>query len=176
MQYHVHVQETVHIFSGRIYRVGLIRYVDIPKEITRKISKGKQHVPVRGTLEGIYLRTTMVSRGKGCHRVAIHGDIRKRLRVDVGAVVEIALERDEESREPVLPPFLVLSLRNAPRAQAAFRNMSTALRRQIVRYLASGKQQATLERRVTKFIQRLEAGRRHDRPKRKDDQKNSNIR
>ena len=33
--------------------------------------------------------------------------------------------------------------------------MTTALRRQIVRYLTSVKQQATLERRVAKFVQRL---------------------
>jgi hypothetical protein len=170
MKYHVHVRETLHIFAGRIYKVGLIRYVDVPKEITRKLSTGKPHVPVRGTVEGVFLRTTMVSRGKGCHRVAIHGDIRKRLRVDAGAVVEIALERDEESREPVPPPFLAMSLRNAPRAQVAFRNMSTALRRQIVRYLTAGKQQATFERRVARFIQRLEAGTLHDRPKRRSDQ------
>jgi hypothetical protein len=165
------MHKTIHIFSGKIYRLGLIRYVDVPKKITRKISTGKQYEPVRGTVEGVSLRTTMVSRGSGYHRVAIHGDIRKRLRVDTGAVVEIALERDEESREPLLPPFLAVSLRSAPRAQAAFRNMSTALRRQIVRYLTAGKQQITLERRVAKFIQRLEAERRHDRSKRMSDQK-----
>jgi uncharacterized protein YdeI (YjbR/CyaY-like superfamily) len=85
--------------------------------------------------------------------------------------VEIAIERDEEPREPILPPFLVLSLRNAPRAQAAFRNMTTALRRQIVRYLMAVKQQATLERRVAKFVRRLEDRARQERPKRKTNPK-----
>ena len=61
------------------------------------------------------IASTLVSRGKGCYRLAIHGDIRKKLRVDAGAVVEIAIERDEESREPVLPPALVLALRNSPK-------------------------------------------------------------
>ena len=161
------VEGTVHIFSGRIYKVGLIRYVDVPAEISRRISAKEAHVPVRGTVERIALRTTMVSRGNGCHRLAIHGDIRKGLRIDTGALVEIAIERDEEPREPVLPPFLVLSLRNAPRAQAAFRNMTTALRRQIVRYLTAVKEQTTLERRVTKFIRRLEDGARRGRPRQK---------
>jgi Domain of unknown function (DUF1905)/Bacteriocin-protection, YdeI or OmpD-Associated len=150
------MNDTLQIFCGRIYKVGLIRYVDVPAEVTRKISAGEPHVAIRGSVEGVALRTTMVSGGRGCYRVAIHGDIRKRLRIDAGAVVEIAIERDEESREPVLPPFLVLSLRNAPRAQAAFRSMTTALRRQIVRYLTAVKQQATLERRVVKFIRQLE--------------------
>jgi Domain of unknown function (DUF1905)/Bacteriocin-protection, YdeI or OmpD-Associated len=165
LRYHAHVESSLQIFSGRIYKVGLIRYVDVPAEVTKKISAREAHVPVRGTVDGIELRTTLVSRGKGCRRIAIHGDIRNKLGIDAGAIVEIAVERDEEPREPALPPFLVLSLRNAPRAQAVFRNMTTALRRQIVRYLTAPKQQATLERRVTKFVRRLEGGTRHDRPK-----------
>lgn len=167
MRYHARVEGSLHIFSGKMYKVGLIRYVDVPADVTRKISAKETFVPVRGTVEGIALRTTMVSRGRGCHRIAIHGDIRKRLRIDTGTVVEIAIERDEEPREPILPPHLVLSLRNAPRAQAAFRNMTTALRRQVVRYLTAVKQQATLERRVAKFIRHLEGGSRHNQPKQK---------
>ena len=76
----------------------------------------------------------------------------------------MALRRDEASREPVLPPAMVLALRNAPKAQAEFRRMTTALRRQIVRYVTAVKQQATLERRVATFVRRLEQrGRRQTR-------------
>jgi Domain of unknown function (DUF1905)/Bacteriocin-protection, YdeI or OmpD-Associated len=167
MRYHAPVEDSLHVFSGKIYKVGLIRYVDVPAEVTRKMSAKGAHLPVRGTVEGISVRTTLVSRGKGCYRVAIHGDIRKRLRIDAGTVVEIAIKRDDEPREPVLPPFLVLSLRNSSPAQAAFRNMTTALRRQIVRYLTSVKRQATLERRVAKFVRRLESGTRPGRLKQK---------
>jgi hypothetical protein len=143
------------IFSGRIYKIGMVRFVDVPSDISKQIGSGA-HVPVAGTVEGVPLRSTLVSRGKGAYRLAIHGDIRKKLRVDAGAVVEIAICRDEESREPQLPPALVLALRNSPKAQKAFRGMTTALRRQIVRYLTAVKSQATLERRVSKFVARLE--------------------
>ena len=152
-----------HVFSGRIYKVGVIRYVDVPADISKGLDGGA-HVPVAGTVEGVALRSTLVSRGKGAYRLAIHGDIRKKLRVEAGAVVEIALCRDEESREPELPAALVLALRNAPKAQRVFRGMTTALRRQIVRYLVAVKSQATLERRVSKFVARLER-REEDRPK-----------
>ena len=144
-----------HVFSGRIYKMGLIRYVDVPADISKQLDGGA-HVPVAGTVEGLALRSTLVSRGRGAYRLAIHGDIRKKLRVDVGAVVEIALCRDDESREPELPPALLLALRNAPKAQRVFRGMTTALRRQIVRYLMAVKSRATLERRVSKFVARLE--------------------
>jgi len=144
-----------HVFSGRIYKVGIIRYVDVPADISKKFDGGA-HVPVAGEVEGVALRTTLVSRGKGAYRLAIHSDIRKKLRVDAGAVVEVAMALDERPREPELPPALVLALRNAPKAQQKFRGMTTALRRQIVRYLTAVKTQETLERRVVKFVARLE--------------------
>jgi len=146
------------VFSGKIYKVGVIRYVDVPADISRAWGEKAAHVPVRGEVEGVPLRTTLVSRGRGGYRMAIHSDIRKKLKVDTGAVVEIALQRDEESREPALPPALALALalRQSPKAQAEFRRMTTALRRQVVRYLTAVKQQATLERRVAKFTRRLE--------------------
>lgn len=146
----------VQVFSAKVYKVGIIRFVDVPADISRALGDGAPHVPVRGEVERIPIQTTLVSRGKGGYRMAIHGDIRKKLRVDAGAVVEVAIERDEDSREPNLPPALVLALRNSPKAQAAFRKMTTALRRQVVRYLTSVRQQSTLERRVTKMIHRLE--------------------
>jgi hypothetical protein len=145
-----------HVFSGKIYKLGIIRYVDVPVDVSQAIGEGESHVPVAGEVEGVPLRTTMVSRGNGCYRLAIHGDVRKKLRVDAGAVIEVAIQRDEDPREPVLPPALVLALRNAPRAQAEFRSMTTALRRQVVRYLTSVKQQSTLERRVAAMVRRLE--------------------
>lgn len=145
-----------HVFSGKIYKVGIIRYVDVPAEVSLAIGGGHVHVPVKGEVEGVPLRTTLVSRGKGGHRLAIHGDIRKKLKADAGAVVEIAIQRDEESREPVLPPALVVALRNAPKAQMEYRKMTTALRRQVVRYVTSVKQQSTLERRVETMVRRLE--------------------
>jgi Domain of unknown function (DUF1905)/Bacteriocin-protection, YdeI or OmpD-Associated len=146
----------IHVFSAKIYKVGMIRFVDVPANVSQAVGDGATHVAVKGEVDGVPLRSTLVSRGKGCYRLAIHGDIRKKLRIDSGAAVEIAIEKDEESREPVLPPALVLALRNSPKAQAAFRQMTTALRRQVVRYLTSVKQQQTLERRISKFTRVLE--------------------
>ena len=120
------MNDAYHVFCGRIYKIGFIRFLDVPADVSRELSDGATTVAVRGTVEGAPLK-----------------------------IVEVALQRDEESREPALPPALTLALRQSPKAQAEFRSMTTALRRQIVRYLTSVKQQATLERRVAKFVQRL---------------------
>src|SRR5271170_1586821 len=150
------MSERFQVFVGRIYRVGIIRYVDVPAVVSKALGRDQANLPVRGTVEGVSVRTTLVSRGNRCHRMAIHGDIRKKLRVDTGAVLEIAIERDNESREPVLPPSLVITLRQSPHAQAVFKTMTTALRRQIVRNITSVKSQEALERRVVRAVTRLE--------------------
>jgi len=146
----------LHVFAGRIYKLGIIRFVDVPAAVSKELARGVTNLPVHGTVEGVPLRTTLVSRGNGCHRVAIHGEIRDKLRVDAGAVVEIALDRDEQSREPALPPALIVALRQWPHAQSVFKGMTTALRRQIVRNITSVKSQEALERRVVKVARRLE--------------------
>lgn len=145
-----------HIFAAKIYKVWLIRFVDVPKEISQALGTAKERIPVCGMVEGLPLRTTLVPSGNGRHRLAIHGDIYRNLRVDAGAVVEISLELDEESREPVLPPSLIAALKFSKVAAAEFRAMTTALRRQIVRYITSAKSEATVERRIAKFILHLE--------------------
>ena len=145
-----------HVFAARIYKVWLIRFVDVPKEISRTLGSGKERIPVCGTVEGLPLRTTLVPSGNGRHRLAIHGDIYRKLRIDAGDVVEVSLELDEESREPVLPPSLIAALKFSKVAAREFRAMTTALRRQIVRYLTSAKSDATVERRIAKFIVHLE--------------------
>jgi Domain of unknown function (DUF1905)/Bacteriocin-protection, YdeI or OmpD-Associated len=154
-----------HVFAAKLYRLGPIRFVDVPPEVSRALGMNAACVPVQGTVDGVPLRTTLVPRGRGKHRLAIHGDIRKKLRIDAGAVVEISIELDEESREPVLPPSLLVALKYAPRASKAFRGMTTALRRQIVRYLTSPKNVETVERRVAKFVALLESGRHHTQTK-----------
>jgi len=151
----------VRIFAAKIYQMGPIRWVDVPAGVSKDLGetfdvKTGPNVLVCGTVNGAPLKTTLVPRGNGLHRMAIHGDIWKKLRLVKGEVVEVALELDEASREPALPPVLVAALRQNRVAQETFRGMTTALRRQIVRYLVGVKQQATLERRVVKFMRRLE--------------------
>lgn len=143
------------VFAAQIYKVGIIRCVDVPLEISKAFGKGTARILVHGSVEGSPLRTTLVPRGKGRHRLCIHSDIWRKLRIDAGAVVEVTLELDEESREPVLPPELAAALSETPRAMAIFQGMTTSLRRQIVRYISSVKHAATLERRSVKFVQNL---------------------
>jgi hypothetical protein len=143
------------IFAAKIFKVGIIRCVDVPLDISRCFGKGAARIPVHGAVEGLPLRSTLVPRGNGRHRLCIHSEIWRKLRIDAGAVVEVTLQLDEESREPVLPPELAVALAETPRAMARFQGMTTALRRQVVRYICSVRHPSTRERRSVKFVHHL---------------------
>jgi hypothetical protein len=143
------------VFAAKIFKVGIIRCVDVPLDISRCFGKGVARIPVHGAVEGLPLRTTLVPRGNGRHRLCIHSEIWRKLRIDAGAVVEVRLQLDEESREPALPPELAAALAETPRAMARFQAMTTSLRRQVVRYICSVKHPSKRERRSVKFVRHL---------------------
>jgi Domain of unknown function (DUF1905)/Bacteriocin-protection, YdeI or OmpD-Associated len=149
---------TRHVFSAELYKVGLIRFVDVPAKISKSLGSGKSRIPVKGSVNGLPLQTTMTPSGNGRHRLAVHGDIYRKLRLDAGATIDVTLSLDRASREPALPPALVVALKYSPVATRHFRVLTTALRRQIVRYLTSAKSRDVVERRIAKFVSRLERG------------------
>jgi hypothetical protein len=150
---------TTATFAARIRRVGIIRCVDVPEEISRKLGS-ERYICVAGRVEGLPLRGTLVPRGKGRHRLAIHSRIWRKLRVDAGAAVEVTLERDEEPREPRLPQDLAAALAEEPQALAAYRNFTTALRREFVNWIFSAKKSETRTKRIATAVRRLREMRR----------------
>jgi uncharacterized protein YdeI (YjbR/CyaY-like superfamily) len=74
--------------------------------------------------------------------------------------VEVTLERDEEPREPRLPQDLAAALAEEPQALAAYRNFTTALRREFVNWIFSAKKSETRTKRIATAVRRLREMRR----------------
>ena len=51
------MRKSIHVFSGRIYKVGIIRFVDMPAEVSGEIAEGAVNVAVQGTVEGVPLHS-----------------------------------------------------------------------------------------------------------------------
>ncbi len=96
-------------FRERIYEVGINRCVDVPERVTRVLGRDK-YVPVKGHVENVAMRSTLVPRGGGRHRLFIHSRIWRRLGVDSGDVVRISLLRNGESREVIVPQEIAAAL------------------------------------------------------------------
>jgi len=146
-------EKRAHSFIGRIYKSGILRCVDMPKDVSEALREGNKanhakYVSVRGSVSGVRLLATLVPGGRGCFKMFLHSRIWKRLRVDSGDYVEIALEVDEEPREPIVPDDLAAALSEHPGALAAYRACTVNLRREFVNWLNAAKAEKTRERRI----------------------------
>jgi hypothetical protein len=148
-----------HVFPAKIYKIWIMRCVDIPRDISKAIRSSAegdlQHIPVHGWIEGLRFKSTLVPRGGGSYRLHIHSRIWRKLRIDAGAAVEVTLLIDTETRKAVLPPDLAAALADTPRAMATFKAMTVALRRQIIQYVVNAKQTRTREKRIRLVNKRM---------------------
>lgn len=162
------------VFVAEIYKVWIMRYVEVPRHVTRAIrnlaSENALHIPVHGWIEGLPFQSTLLPRGGGCYRLHVHSSIWRKLRIDAGAAVEVTLFFDGERRDLPLPHDLAAGLADTPRALAAFHTLSVALRRQVVVYVAAAKRAETREKRIRLVVRRMlerDTKRNKNKPKRK---------
>jgi len=146
-------------FAARIQKIWIMRCVDVPREISaaiRKAAGGKAlHVPVRGWIEGLAMESTLVPAGGGRYRIHVHSRIWRKLRIDAGAAVEVALIIERERRETAVPADLAAGLADEPRALGAFQALTPAFRRQIIIFLEIAKRAKTREKRVLLIVRRM---------------------
>jgi uncharacterized protein YdeI (YjbR/CyaY-like superfamily) len=102
---------------------------------------------------------TLEVRGAG-RLVEVPLDVRREVRaaagVEVGDVLTIDLERDEDERTVVVPRDLEAAL--DPATRATFADLSFTHRREYVRWIEEAKREDTRRRRVAKAIEMLRTG------------------
>jgi hypothetical protein len=140
-----------HRFIATLYKVGINRCVDVPEEVSRALG-GRGYIPVVVTAQGLVTRTTLVPAGNRQHRLFLDGKIRKKLGIDAGDFVGIALRVDKKSHEVAVPEDVAAALRKTPGAQSAFKTITPALRREFLRWVLSAKRPETRAKRIDRAI------------------------
>ena len=145
-------------FLATIYRIWMLRYVDVPEEIGRALEKEsgkKKHIPVVAIVNGRSTRTTLVPAGGGRYRLQFNATLRKAARADVGEVAGVELKVDREPRELPVPPELEAALKSRPRLRKEFDRLPPGGRVQFLRFLLGAKAPATREKRVKRILEVL---------------------
>lgn len=125
--------------------------MDVPDEISRALG-GKGYIPVIASVQGLIARTTLVPAGNGRYRLFVDGKIRKRLDINVGGLVGIALRRDKKPNELTVPSDVAAALRKTSGAQKAFENTTPGLRREFLRWVLNAKRPETRAKRIDRAI------------------------
>ena len=144
----------VHCFRAELYAVGVNRCVDVPPEISESLG-GETHIRVKGRVGGEPYRSNLAPRGGGKHRLFVHSGIWRKLDVDVGDVVDVEIERDDEEWEIAVPADLTEALPAGSEALEAFQALTVPNRKRFIDRIEESKTSATRQRRIEQGIDLL---------------------
>lgn len=140
--------------SGRLYKVALVRWVDIPRERVAGLGRGRT-IDALLRFNGDIDRVTLLPGKPGCYKLAFKVELLRPAGVEAGDVVAFTLEPDTESREPELPSEIARAFNARPELAARWAAHSVAIRRQIVRYILQAKSPEVQARRSMIIVERL---------------------
>lgn len=143
-----------HRFRAKLYAVGVNRCVDVPSEVSEALG-GETHIRVKGRVGGEPYRSNLAPRGGDMHRLFVHSDIWRKLGVDVGDVVEVEIEPDDEEWEITIPADLVEATPEGSEALEAFQALTIPNRKRFIDRIEETRTPATRKRRIEQGIQLL---------------------
>jgi hypothetical protein len=159
-------------FLATIYRIWIMRHVDVPSDIADALIKQFQssanaaapkkqkhpkpkHIPVVATVNHCSARSTLVPAGAGRYRLQINTALRKAGGADVGDVIGVALQLDSAAREITLPADLTTVLQQHPKARKEFDQLPAGHRRQLLRYYLRAKSPKARAHVTERFLDHL---------------------
>jgi Bacteriocin-protection, YdeI or OmpD-Associated/Domain of unknown function (DUF1905) len=147
-----------HRFQATIYKIWMLRYVDVPEDVGRALEKEsdkKKHIPVVAITNGRSTRTTLTPAGGGRYRLQFNAILRKAAHADVGDLAGIELRLDRKSRKLPLPDEIAEALKSRPKARKALQQMGPGTRRQLILYFDKAKSPAVRKKRLARLIEIL---------------------
>lgn len=147
----------IHKFSSILIRpegTGTWTYADVPAEVSASLGSRGQ-IKVKGTVDGLPFRSTLMPDGEGGHYVVVNKGIRDKIGKVAGQPVEIELEPDDAPREVVIPDDLQSALALSETASANFANLSYSMKKRHVGHINEAKSPEARMRRIDKAVQAL---------------------
>lgn len=148
----------MHHFKAEIKIIGINPFVFVPEKILNAIfkeaNKQKGPIPIRGTINGETFQQTLI-RYQGEWRLYINTSMLKKSPDRIGEIVKISVGFDPADRSIEPHPKLKSALLNNAAARQAYDGLPASLQKEIVRYIARLKTEASVEQNVQKAIQYL---------------------
>jgi hypothetical protein len=154
-------------FRAKLYRVSLVRWVDLPKKAIDGLKLS--HADIKGGGLGLNAllrfnddcdRVTLLPGRRGHYKLAFKTELLRPAGAKAGDTITFSLEPDRASREPELPAEMARAFQSRPQLHNRWLTHSVAMRRQVVRYIMDAKSPETQAKRCWIFIERLaETGR-----------------
>ncbi|ULL13606.1 DUF1905 domain-containing protein [Paenibacillus sp. H1-7] len=153
----------MHIFTSRLIRpegTGTWTYLDVPFDVEQAFGSRSQ-VKVKGTVNGVPYRGTLMPHGNGTHYMVVNQSLRDSAGVEAGDMAEVEMEQDKETRTVDVPDDLRAALQMAaPSLLEPFLRLSYSHQKEYIDWIESAKKADTRSRRIEKAVELLQEGKR----------------
>ncbi|WP_051620998.1 YdeI/OmpD-associated family protein [Paenibacillus sp. UNC451MF] len=149
-------------FSAKLIRpegTGTWTYLNVPFDAA-SLFGSKAHIKVKGTVNGVSYRSTLMVHGSGTYYMVVNQAIREAASVQAGDTVEVTMDKDTEPRTVSVPQDLQSALEEHDRAGHYFAQLSYSAQKEYTDWLESAKKPETRISRIQKAISLLEEGKR----------------
>ena len=131
--------------------------IHIPDEVVEALGSGKRPA-IKVTINGFTYRSTVAVMG-GAYMVGVSAENRAGARVAGGDEVDVDIELDTAPREITVPADFAAALDAEPAARRTFDALSYSNKSWHMYQITGAKTDETRQRRITKSIDALKAGR-----------------
>lgn len=141
-------------FTTRLEKLSTWTIAVVPIDI-KKVFNTKKHLRVKGTIDGIaFGGTSLMPMGDGTHCLTVRAKLRRDIKKEAGAKVEIVFEKDEAELE--IPIELMEAFEASAEAKKMFDSFSFSNRKYFIQHINDAKHQSTKDRRAVAGVLRLE--------------------
>jgi hypothetical protein len=147
-------------FSSKLVRPGAVgawTFAVVPRTTAAKAGF-RPRMRVKGTIDGVPFRSSLIPRGGGEVFVVVNNAMRERIGKTAGATVRFELELDSKPVVVRLHPMLRDALDSDPKARSIFDGFTASQRLAYVHWVAEAKQDATRDRRIVAAIGKIRRG------------------
>ena len=162
---------SLHTFTTRIGKIGILRCVIVPPEVVKSLGAGAR-IPVLARYAGETTRSTLAPAGGSKRRLVLQMAVLRPANLDAGDTIEISLEPAKESHKQPLPRDLARALQFRASAAAELDRAAPSTWRMIVERLEQARTPETRQQRVEHIVERL-SEMATARPKKKDAPRNA---
>ncbi len=142
-------------FNAKLEIIDINPFVFVPETILTAIQaqagKDKGPIPIRGTINGVVFRQTLV-KYSGAWRLYINTKMLTKSPKRIGETVKVEVTFDPADRTIHPHPKLVEALVQNKAAQDRFDGLAPYMQKEIVRYISFLKTGASIERNVAKAV------------------------
>ena len=118
---------------------------------------GKGRVKVRGTINGVPYRSSVMPMG-GTPMMVLNKELRAKIGLSGGETLRVTMEEDTEERTVPVPRDLARLLAKEKKAKAFFNALAYTYRKEYVRWIENAKRPETRATRLTKTVAMLKRG------------------